>query len=124
MTSVTKDAASHFVMVCSGGTNVYVAKGVGLFVGTDKVGVGELPVGWAAAPCVDMTLSVSAAAVYRELSVAAGWGASGVKRLQASVTPIVMINIKTLPRRVKDIRASVIIIDHLLGRSKGLMSSS
>ena len=93
---MTNAAASHFVMVCSGGTVVNVAKAVGLFVGMDSVGV-RVGEGCAAAPCVDMTFKVSAAAVYKELSVASGWGASGVNRLQASVIPMVRINIKTLP---------------------------
>jgi hypothetical protein len=93
------------VTVCRGGTGVYVAKAVGLFVGIERVGVGVLS-GWVAAPCVDMTLNVSAAAVYKELSVASGCGASGMNRLQASVILIVRTMIKTLARRVKDIQAS------------------
>jgi hypothetical protein len=60
------------VTVCRGGTKVKVANAVGLFVGMESVGVAVASI---AAPCVDMTLSVSAAAVYKEFKVAAGWGA-------------------------------------------------
>ena len=89
----------------------------------DNVGVGETLVGCAAAPCVDITFNVSAAAVYKESKVASGWGAAGVNRLQASVMPIVINRSNTLPKRDKDIRASDSFIDQLLGRTGWLYGS-
>jgi len=89
----------------------------------DNVAVGEILVGCAAAPSVDMTFNVSAAAVYKEFKVASGCGAAGVNRLQASVMPIVVTKSNTLPRRGKDIRASDSIINRLLGRTEWLDGS-
>ena len=64
-------AASHFEMVCKGGTAVYVEYAVGL-ENMDNVGVADVSAACVDAPCVDMTTKVSAAAVYSEFNVAAG----------------------------------------------------
>ena len=88
---MTKAAASHFVIDC-GGTAVKVGKEVGLIANKDKVGV-IVYSGTASPACVDITLKVSAAAVYSEFKVAAGWGVATVKGPQASIIPKARIEI-------------------------------
>jgi hypothetical protein len=59
----------------------------------EMVGVGDVTA-WVSAPCVDMTIKVSAAAVYSEFNVAAGWGVGAVKGPQARIAPSVTVRIK------------------------------
>jgi hypothetical protein len=61
-----------------------------------------------------METNVSAAAVYKALSVAAGWGEAGVKSPHARVALSTRSATRIFIKRVKDISISNSIINHYL----------